>query len=238
MAKAITVPTPIASLVVDGMEDDQIWAQLELKTKNVCATLEDAFDAGETLDARGMRMLDENDDDDENDDSEEDSLDSDELEDLRRKYIEGMEGMDVERGVMDLGIEDEESEEGEEDDDDDDDEEEEEASAEEEDLTESVTELRDSSEEEEEEDILLRRRRRSASQSGGRKQGHPELDDDFFNLAEFNAEIEEAEANSVSRGTLGGESDEESDDEMVDLYAPLDDDEGLGGGESICFSRC
>ncbi|KAJ7788463.1 Mpp10 protein-domain-containing protein [Mycena olivaceomarginata] len=38
-------PTPIASLFTDGMDDDQIWAQLELRMKPVCDMLELALDA-------------------------------------------------------------------------------------------------------------------------------------------------------------------------------------------------
>ena len=50
------------------MDDDQIWAQLELKAKNVCETLEDQFDAG-PVDARGM-PLDIDDDGDEDEEHE------------------------------------------------------------------------------------------------------------------------------------------------------------------------
>ena len=62
---------------------------------------------------------------------------------------------------------------------------------------------------------------------GGSKGGHEELDDDFFKLAEFNAEIEEAEALHVSSGALGGDSDDDDDDDPVDFFAAVDSVEGL-----------
>ena len=56
------------------------------------------------------------------------------------------------------------------------------------------------------------------------KSKHPELDDDFFNLADFNAEVIEAESRNVSRGALSKDSDDsdESDEDDVDLFTPVD----------------
>lgn len=65
----------------------------------------------------------------------------------------------------------------------------------------------------------------SKSRSGKKKGGHPVLDDDFFSLADFKAEIEEAEAKRVSRGHLGDDEDDEDEDleSDLDLFAPVDD---------------
>lgn len=71
-----------------------------------------------------------------------------------------------------------------------------------------------------------------------------ELDDGFFDLAAFNAEANEGEAKSVSRGRLGDDEDEDSDSDMsVDLFAPVDDAEQFeeedledaGGGMTFVF---
>ncbi|KAH7883621.1 Mpp10 protein [Phlebopus sp. FC_14] len=53
-----------------------------------------------------------------------------------------------------------------------------------------------------------------------------ELDDGFFDLADFNAETEEAEAQSTSRGGLNRTSDfedSEGDESDVDFFQPVDD---------------
>ncbi|KAF9044727.1 Mpp10 protein [Hymenopellis radicata] len=52
-----------------------------------------------------------------------------------------------------------------------------------------------------------------------------ELDDGFFDLRAFNADSEAAESRAVSNGRLDG--DEDSDDESIDLFAPVNDDEGF-----------
>ncbi|KAL4068064.1 U3 small nucleolar ribonucleoprotein complex, subunit Mpp10, partial [Scleroderma citrinum] len=66
---------------------------------------------------------------------------------------------------------------------------------------------------------------------------HSEVDDDFFDLQEFNAETEQAEAKSVSKGRLRHDSDSEDsgDDEPdIDLFEPVDgaeDEEEMSGVE-------
>lgn len=42
---------------------------------------------------------------------------------------------------------------------------------------------------------------------------HPELDDRFFSIDDFNRQTEEAEATFASRGKLGGDEDEEESEE-------------------------
>ena len=193
------------------MDDDQIWAQLDLKAKNVCETLEDAFDAGD-VDARGMRDIE--------DEDEEDELDSDEMDgmDIDDKEWEDMDEMD-----------------------DDDDDSEESGDDESEDSeqginTEHITELRNASSEEDTDedgdgddqtlfaDLDAGPSSRRSEKRSGKK--HPELDDQFFSLEAFNAEIEEAESRTVSSGALSKDSDDESENEDgLDFFAPVDDKE-------------
>ncbi|KAL5495224.1 MPP10 [Sanghuangporus weigelae] len=202
---AILNATPLSALFVDGMDDEQIWAQLELKAKNVCDTLDEAFVAG---DMTGRDRLDSSDDDDDDD-----GLDSDELEEMA-----GLEGLDMRS---------EEDDEGESNGEDEDDGNE---SAEEE-LEEKITELRDPSsdeedmEEEEDHMDLDAGPSRRPGLRGNRGKRHAGLDDDFFNLEDFNAEIEEAEAKNVSRGSLSkkfDDADSEEEDE-IDFFTSLGD---------------
>lgn len=231
---AVLQPTPLSSLFVDGMDEEQVWAQLDLKAKNVCDTLIEAFDAGD-VDARGMRDL----PDDDGDDDESDSASEEELED-NIDDMEEDEDMSVTSAFangqweLDTGDEedgeDEEDEEGDEGADDDD--------LDDEIGEEKTEELRDPSEDEESDDDDEGRESTmdlDAPSSSKRpslrkvsKSKHPELDDDFFNLADFNAEVMEAESKSVSRGALSKDSDDEdSEDEGIDLFAPVDNVEAF-----------
>lgn len=189
--------TPLSSLFTEGLDDEQIWNQLDLRTKNVCDMLEMALEGevdGGSGDEEGelgraLRALEsgEEEDSEEDEDSEDASLD-------------------------------EESGSGEENE-----AEEEELSGDDGNLGEAVTELKDSSSDEDEDDtskLLLPNAARTTRRKS--KKGYPSnLNDGFFDLAAFNAETERAEAKSSSRGTLG--DGEESDDESVDLFAPVDD---------------
>ncbi|KAI6005490.1 Mpp10 protein-domain-containing protein [Pisolithus albus] len=84
-----------------------------------------------------------------------------------------------------------------------------------------------SDEEEDEEDdrpstmLDVIRKKPTASKAGA----HPELDDGFFNLQEFNAEIEQAEAKSVSKGRLHRDTDSEDSgtETDVDLFEAVDE---------------
>ncbi|KAL6309986.1 U3 small nucleolar ribonucleoprotein complex, subunit Mpp10 [Sparassis latifolia] len=219
--------TPLTELYVDGMNEDQLWAQLELRSKNVCDMLEYTLDGdvesgddveGGELEGTKLRrvMMDE---------------------DIDMEDLEGMEGMEVDGDKAD-DDEDDESESGDE----------EESGEEEHQGQEDIAELRDPSDN----DADLEN---PSFLSGGKRTlrrkhnfgSHPELDDGFFDLATFNAETEEAEARSVSRGKLGKEdSDEDNEDEdaeAVDLFAPIDDnaaafdEEDLEGGPSESFYK-
>ncbi|KAJ7900389.1 U3 small nucleolar ribonucleoprotein complex, subunit Mpp10 [Mycena olivaceomarginata] len=188
-------PTPIASLFTDGMDDDQIWAQLELRMKPVCDMLELALDA----DPSQEEELDTSD--------REGSVDEDLLEQMRALESGEFEGMDVD----DLDDEESDSEEAES----------EEESDDNGDLGEGVTSLRDPSSDEDSEPGRPRRvfafKPKRSKSSAGSKSG---LDDGFFELASFNAETEEAEARKVSRGRLDG--DDSEDEGSIDLFAPVD----------------
>ncbi|KAJ6604688.1 U3 small nucleolar ribonucleoprotein complex, subunit Mpp10 [Mycena vulgaris] len=192
-------PTPIASLFTEGMDDEQIWAQLDLRMKPVCDMLEFALDAepqeedqdnndtDEFIDEqllRQMRALESG-----------DGLDEMELDDLEEEEVDSEEELAAES---------------------------EEESADDGDLGEGVTSLRDPDEESEPEadswPASTRKRRGQSKSSAGSKTG---LDDGFFDLASFNAETEEAEARKVSKGRLD-DDESDSDDESVDLFAPVD----------------
>lgn len=219
--------TPLSALYVDGMDDDQVWAQLELRTKNVCDTLEFALEAtGEDVGdddsddesaAKRPRLGDEGEDEDAD-------MDMDALEEMEDAEMFGSDDED-------------DDDEGEDDDDDED------HSSDDADLGEGVTELRDPSSDEDEDagpSTLFTKIQSAMNRADKPKKrgAHPELDDDFFSLADFNAETERAEARKVSRGSLGKsleddeEDSEDGDVEDIDLFKPVDDDEAPDTGET------
>ncbi|KAL5534201.1 hypothetical protein ACEPAG_663 [Sanghuangporus baumii] len=207
---AILNTTPLSALFVDGMDDEQIWAQLELKAKNVCDTLDEAFAAG---DMTGRDRLDSSDDDDDDDD---DELDSDELEEMA-----GLQGIDMSSKEDDEGESNGEDEgEG--------------SESGEEELEEKITELKDPSSDEEHMDLDAGPSRRPGLRRSRGKR-HAGLDDDFFNLEDFNAEIQEAEVKNVSRGSLSKKFDDADSEEEseIDFFTPLGDNneksEAAGG---------
>ncbi|KAI0078906.1 Mpp10 protein [Panus rudis PR-1116 ss-1] len=226
--------TPLSELTVDGMGEDQLWSQLELRAKNICDVLEYA------LEGSG-----------EQEESDEDERDGDVSKKRRHHPLSGDEE-DVEMAELEdvddeYDSEDEEDESSEQDEDGSDDtseedgeESEEEDDGEDAELGEGVAELRDPSDEEGS-DIDLDK---PSFLTGGQRKlkwkprvgSHPELDDGFFDLAQFNAETEAAEARAVSKGKLGSDEDEDEDDdaEDVDLFAPVDDaaeEEPIGGSD-------
>ena len=167
---------------------------------------------------------------------------------------EGFDPAALEGMELDEGDEDEDDEDSEEDEDDE--EEEEEESEDDEDgedaeLGEDVEELHDPSDEDDEDQLevdepsLLNGGKRTLKFKPKRG-GHPSLDDGFFDLAAFNAEIEAAESKSSSRGRLSkdDEEDEEDADEEVDYFASVDDPEAFdeedleGGGGKFPQHTC
>ncbi|KIJ68411.1 hypothetical protein HYDPIDRAFT_82734 [Hydnomerulius pinastri MD-312] len=203
--------TPLSSLFVDGMSSEQVWEQLDLRAARVCQIAN--------------------------------VLDGDEADGLEGEEGEGSEGEGDEEDdeeAMELGGQDgeEESSDGDEDD----------ASITED---EGVMELREETSDEDGEDddgdeppssmFDVVRRNHKSGPAKAKRRGRSELDDGFFDLAAFNAETEEAEAKSVSKGKLNrsvDDEDSEEDEEDVDLFGPVDnmetfdeDDLEDGGGE-------
>ncbi|CAL1715634.1 unnamed protein product [Somion occarium] len=214
--------TPLPELCVDGMDEDQLWTQLDLRAKGICDFLE------YTMEAAGEQ---EESDEDEN-----------ELKALKKRKMMSEEGEDIDDmsmdGLDDIEDSEEESEEEDEDKNELSDEEDEEVESEDDGddahLGESTVELRDPSDEEDEESDLDLDQQPSFLSGGQRKSkwkrkaaSHPELDDGFFDLAAFNAETEEAEARASSRGKLSRDDDSDEEDEedaSIDYFAQVDDD--------------
>lgn len=209
--------TPVSELCIQGMDEDQLWAQLELRAQHVCEVLDFALEAGEEDD--------------------EDEEEGDEVKTAKKKLLDRIgERMDPD-DLDDLEMDDD-GEYGGSDDDDDESSGEEESEEDEQDeedgdeeLGEDVAELRDPSDEEGESSSSdldkpssapgVKRPSRWKPKTGA----HAQLDDGFFSLAAFNAETEEAESKTVSKGRLSAD-DEDSDEDMeeeVDYFTAVDD---------------
>ncbi|KAK0208326.1 U3 small nucleolar ribonucleoprotein complex, subunit Mpp10 [Desarmillaria ectypa] len=202
-----TVPTfemtPLTSLFTDGMDEEQIWAQLDLRGSRVTAVLEQAIHP-----------------DQDSEHEERDETLQKALEALRNSEdaTEGFDfDLDQDLGESDGGALSESSSE----------EEEEEESSEDEPHEEGVMMLKDPSSEEDfsvddfSDSQQSPRRTKVKKSSKKSRSGHSELDDAFFNLKSFNSQTELSEARSVSRGNLDADG-ESSDEEFVDLFAPVD----------------
>ncbi|EKM61019.1 uncharacterized protein PHACADRAFT_168381 [Phanerochaete carnosa HHB-10118-sp] len=201
------------------MEEDQIWAQLELRAQNLTDVLEAALEGtGEVPE------------------SDEESYAGSMVRTTRgiNMGMGGGDGMDIDADMDDMDFEDAEGSDNmsSQDDDDDseetDDEEEEEENEEdegEEEYGEDVAELHDPSDGEGDIELDASSLKGSRARGKGKGKGHSELDDGFFNLAAFNAETEEAEARASSGGKLGRDDsdDEDADFDEVDLFASVDD---------------
>jgi U3 small nucleolar RNA-associated protein MPP10 len=192
------------------MNDDQIWEQLDLRAKRLCETLE------ESLEGTNHEL----------EDNEDGILEG---KDLKKVLIDGEGGLEELDGIdwdVEERMEDDDSE------DDKVEDEESDSDGHDEHLGEDITEeLRDPSSEDDDDDerpLLLDLPGEKAKKSKRSTGGHAELDDGFFDLASFNAEADEGEAKSVSKGRLGEDEEEDSDGDMsVDLFAPVDDAENF-----------
>ena len=205
--------TELNELVLEGMGNDQIWHQLELRSAKLARVLDHVISSGpedadeeESEEENEKDAEDLNDDDEawnEEDDEEEESdegfagasdlsdVDPNEVyyEPLHTEEMQHMRKKEKEKQEMMqmYGVSDPA-------------------------LYDALTSASSDDEEEEEED------------KG--KPRHPTLDDDFFSIDEFNrlTEAQERQEHS-SRAHLSGEEEEE-DMDGIDLFAPLDEDEG------------
>ena len=205
-------PTELNELVLEGMGNDQIWHQLELRSAKLARVLDHVISSGpedadeeESEEENEKDAEDLNDDDeawDEEDDEEEESdegfagasdlsdVDPNEVyyEPLHTEEMQHMRKKEKEKQEMMqiYGVSDPA-------------------------LYDTLTSASSDDEEEEEDKGKPR---------------HPTLDDDFFSIDEFNrlTEAQERQEHS-SRAHLSGEEEEE-DMDGIDLFAPLDEDEG------------
>ena len=216
-SKAQFQTTQLAALFVDGMSEDQLWAQIDMRTKNVCDVLNSVLEEGGPL---------ESEEGEEVDDGSESEEEETEMQDVLATYGGVDDWSDDDDSASDEEDEDEFLDDGEQ--------------------VETIAELRDASSDEDGEPtspiVKLKSHKKSAKHGG-----HPQLDDDFFNLAAFHAEIEAAEARSSGRGRLdGSDEDEESEDEVIDMFAPIkdqsledslgDESRGMYDNHGICLT--
>jgi len=188
-------PTPLKSLFIDGMDDEQIWAQVDLRTQTICRMLEYVLE-GE------MEEFGEG--------SEGNSEDDDERLRQALEALKADDDIDMETFLENYGIDESELEESED------------VSSQsgDDEAVENISPLRDPSSDEENDSDEFYVSPKKLSKK--RKLGEvSELDDDFFDLAEFNAYTERAEAKSSSRGRLAG-SDSDEEDDGIDLFANID----------------
>ncbi|KAJ3864763.1 U3 small nucleolar ribonucleoprotein complex, subunit Mpp10 [Lentinula novae-zelandiae] len=198
--------TPVDSLFIEGMDDDQIWSQLDLRTNNICEVLDKILDKEpdeEDLEKEDSGF-------EEGDDEEDDEEFDEKLEEAIRRMKSAF---DEDEDDSDLDNDGEEEGDG--------------SIDSEDDNVEEEVALRDSSSDRGDGlgiqrsmiDVITHK---SSIQNRKRtRPGHPELDDNFFDLNAFNSQTEQFEAKNASSGILDDEEQEDAEEE-VDLFAPID----------------
>ncbi|PPR06891.1 hypothetical protein CVT24_011581 [Panaeolus cyanescens] len=223
LAKAFE-PTPLQSLFVDDVEEDQIWAQLDLRTKRICEMLDFVLE-GETADP----TLDQSDESAEegNDDKLKEAL----------AALQNGEDVDMDEFLAKYGDDEDLSEDLDDEMDDDEASDFDDGSDELDEEAEAFTPLREPlSEEDESEDERERETIPLSSKAKKQKnKRHSPLDDNFFNLAEFNADTERAEARKSSRGRLSGDDSDDEEDMDIDLFAAVDDSEEVDDSKELFY---
>ena len=205
-------PTELNELVLEGMGNDQIWHQLELRSAKLARVLDHVISSGpEDADEEESEEENEKDAEDLNDDDEAWNEEDDEEEESDEGFAGASDLSDVDPNEVYY-----------------------------EPLhTEEMQHMRKKEKEKQEmmqmygvSDPALYDALTSASSDDEEeeedkgKPRHPTLDDDFFSIDEFNrlTEAQERQEHS-SRAHLSGEEEEE-DMDGIDLFAPLDEDEG------------
>ena len=187
--------TPLTCLYVQGLDRDQIWAQLELRAQSICKMLEFALDGTENPAEHRITSTTDNleQDSQEEEEEEEDDDDSDSTFEGSGDDSESDQEVDGSSDGQPSG--------------------------------EGVIGLRDHSMDEDAEDEELAEGSHvPSSVSPPRTEGgHIGLNDNFFDLEEFNAETEEAEAGFVSNGALDADLDDiASDEDDIDYFTSVD----------------
>ncbi|KAJ4486190.1 U3 small nucleolar ribonucleoprotein complex, subunit Mpp10 [Lentinula aciculospora] len=234
-------PTPVDSLFIEGMDDDQIWSQLDLRNKTICEVLDNILDKEPDEEDLEREDLGSEEEDEDEDDEYGEEIDEKIEEAIRRtKNGENVDfaelGLDEELKelLLEGALDNDEDDSGLDDDDDD------EGGAGSEDsedsnVEEQVVLLGSSSDNGDEQGPqssmanVIAHQNSARSKERGRP-GRSELDDDFFDLNAFNSQTEQGEARTASAGILDGGDEDEEDDE-VDFFAPVDL-ENLDGEDS------
>ncbi|GAW03689.1 Mpp10 protein [Lentinula edodes] len=203
--------TPVDSLFIEGMDDDQIWSQLDLRTNNICEVLDKILDKEpdeEDLEKEDSGF-------EEGDDEEDDEEFDEKLEEAIRRMKSGEDvdfaELGLDESLKELVLEGAFDDDEDDSDLDDDGEEEGDGSIDSEDdnVEEEEVALRDSSSDRG--DVITRK---SSIQNRKRtRPGHPELDDSFFDLNAFNSQTEQFEAKNASSGILDDENQEDAEEE-------------------------
>jgi U3 small nucleolar RNA-associated protein MPP10 len=203
------------------MDQEQVWMQLDLRSQMICGLLDYALETG-----RSEEELSVGDEDDEGED------DDGRLQNIIEAIQNGEEIdlLDIHEGLgEEMDVDDESTE----------DDDESEGSENVVYDTEHIVQLRAEEEHSDNEDApTLFDVLKNSSRSKKRKRADQGLNDEFFDLDAFNAETEQAEAKSSSRGQLANEDEDEEDEDMtLDLFAPVDEeeDESEGTGGAILF---